>query len=135
MTQNLFRKFLCSIFFLVGGLMYAQTVTGTVSDASGPLPGVNVIVKGTTNGGQTDLDGKYTLNNVPSEAVIVFSYLGFKTQEVAVNGQSTINITLTEDASALDEIVIIGYGSTTAKDATGAVTSVKSGYFGKNTWF
>ena len=106
--------------------MYAQTVSGTVSDNTGPLPGVNVIVKGTTNGGQTDLDGKYTLNDVPSEAVIVFSYLGFKTQEVAVNGKSTINVTLTEDASALDEIVIIGYGSTTVRDATGSVASVTS---------
>lgn len=126
MTQKLLRKALFSFFFILGGVIYSQTVTGTVSDVTGPLPGVNVIVKGTTNGAQTDFDGKYTLNNVASDAVIVFSSLGFKTQEIAVNGQSTINVTLVEDAAALDEVVVIGYGSTTVKDATGAVTAVTS---------
>ena len=112
--------------FLCFGLVKAQTVSGTVSDANGPLPGASVLVKGTTNGTQTDFDGNYTLNNVDDAATLVFSYIGYKTQEIAVNGQSTIDVTLAEDAQALDEVVIIGYGQTTVKDATGAVSAVTS---------
>ena len=112
---------------LIGfNVVQAQTVSGTVYDTSGPLPGASVIVKGTTNGTQTDFDGNYTLDNVASDATLVFSYIGYATQEVAVNGRSTIDITLQEDATALDEVVIIGYGQTTIKDATGAVTAVSS---------
>jgi len=110
-------------------LAQAQTVSGTVSDSSGPLPGVNVLVKGTTNGTQTDFDGNYTLNNVDSGSVLVFSYIGFASQEVTYNGQSSVDVTLQEDATALDEVVIIGYGTTTVKDATGAVTAVTSEEF------
>ena len=125
MTQKLFKSFICAFFLLIGSTIQAQTVTGTVTEESTlPLPGVNVLVKGTTNGTQTDFDGKYTLNNVPSDATIVFSYVGFKTQEIAAGGQSTIDVTLIEDASTLDEVVIIGYGSTTVRDATGAVAAV-----------
>lgn len=112
--------------FICFGAAHAQTVSGTVSDANGPLPGASVLVKGTTNGTQTDFDGNYTLNGVDGDATIVFSYIGFKTMEVGVNGRSTINVTLEEDAQALDEVVIIGYGTTTVKDATGAVASVTS---------
>ncbi|GGD52994.1 SusC/RagA family TonB-linked outer membrane protein [Muriicola marianensis] len=108
------------------GLVKAQDVSGTVSDANGPLPGASVVVQGTTNGTQTDFDGNYSLSNVGSDAVLVFSYIGYKTQEIAVNGRSTINVVLEEDAQALDEVVIIGYGTTTVKDATGAVTAVTS---------
>lgn len=108
------------------GTIQAQTVSGTVSDASGPLPGASVLVKGTSNGTQTDFDGNYTLNDVPSDATLVFSYIGFASQEVGVNGQSTINVTLQEDAQALDEVVIIGYGQTTLRDATGSVAAVTS---------
>ncbi len=106
------------------GLVKAQDVSGTVSDATGPLPGASVVVQGTTNGTQTDFDGNYSISNVGSNAVLVVSYIGYKTQEISVNGRSTINIVLEEDAQALDEVVIIGYGSTTVKDATGAVTAV-----------
>ena len=102
----------------------AQTVSGTVSDANGPLPGASILVKGTTNGTQSDFDGNYTLNDVSNGSVMVFSYIGFSTQEITYNGQATINVTLQEDAQALDEVVIIGYGSTTVKDATGSVTAV-----------
>ncbi|WP_088339675.1 SusC/RagA family TonB-linked outer membrane protein [Robiginitalea sediminis] len=115
--------------FLCFGLVQAQDVSGTVSDANGPLPGASVVVKGTTTGTQTDFDGNYTLSGVPSDGVLVFSYIGYSTQEIAVNGQSTINVTLTEDATALDEVVIIGYGQTTVKDATGSVTAVTSDDF------
>lgn len=85
-----------------------------------------MLVKGTTNGTQTDFDGNFTLNNVEDTATLVFSYIGFKTVEIAVNGQTSINVTLEEDAQALDEVVIIGYGQTTVKDATGAVAAVTS---------
>ncbi len=108
------------------GLAKAQDVSGTVSDATGPLPGASVVVQGTTNGTQTDFDGNYSISDVGSNAVLVVSYIGYKTQEIAVNGRSTINVVLEEDAQALDEVVIIGYGSTTVKDATGAVTAVTS---------
>ncbi len=111
------------------GLVQAQDVSGNVSDANGPLPGASVLVKGTTNGTQSDFDGNYTLNNVASEATLVFSYIGYSTVEVPVNGQSTINIVLEEDAEALEEVVIIGYGTTTVKDATGAVTAVSADDF------
>jgi len=108
------------------GFIQAQSVSGTVIDNNGvPLPGANVIVKGTSNGAQTDFDGNYSLNNVGSEAILVFSYVGYDSQEIAVNGQSTINVTL-QEGNALDEIVVIGYGTTTVKDATGAVAAVRA---------
>lgn len=109
--------------FLSFGMVQAQEVTGTVSDSTGPLPGASVVEKGTTNGTQTDFDGNYTLT-VGGDAVLVVSYIGYKSQEVSVNGRSNINFTLEEDAEALEEVVIIGYGTTTVKDATGSVTAV-----------
>ena len=124
MKITLLKSLLLLGAFVCFGAVQAQTVSGTVSDASGPLPGASVVVKGTTNGTQTDFDGNYTLNDVASDATLVFSYIGYSTQEVAVNGQSTINVTLQEDATALDEVVIIGYGQTTVKDATGSVAAV-----------
>ncbi|MFS4416010.1 SusC/RagA family TonB-linked outer membrane protein [Maribacter sp. 2307ULW6-5] len=110
--------------FLCFGIAHSQDVSGTVSDANGPLPGANVVVKGTTNGTQTDFDGNYTLSDIGSDAVLIFSYIGFKNQEVAVNGQATVNVTLEEDAQALEEVVVVGYGSQAKKEITTAVTSV-----------
>ncbi|WNH09149.1 SusC/RagA family TonB-linked outer membrane protein [Thalassobellus suaedae] len=106
-------------------------ISGLVTDGGelgGPLPGVTVLVKGTTNGTSTDFDGNYTLNNVASNAVLVFSYIGYKTQEVPVNNQKSINITLETDVSQLDEIVIIdyGYGKVKKADMTGATASIGS---------
>jgi iron complex outermembrane receptor protein len=126
MKITLLKSFLLVGAFLCFGLAQAQEVSGTVSDATGPLPGASVVVKGTTTGTQTDFDGNYTLDGVDANAVLVFSYIGYATQEVPVNGRSTINVTLEEDAQALDEVVIIGYGQTTVKDATGSVTAVTS---------
>jgi TonB-dependent starch-binding outer membrane protein SusC len=103
-----------------------STVTGMVTDGDGtPLPGANVIVKGTTNGTQTDFDGNYTLN-VDDDAVLVFSYLGFTTQEIAVNGNSVVNATLQEDAAALDEVIVTGYSVETKRETTAAVSIVKA---------
>ncbi|MCG2462750.1 SusC/RagA family TonB-linked outer membrane protein [Flavobacteriaceae bacterium F89] len=122
-----FRKCLLLVGALLCiGLVKAQTVSGTVSDSNGPLPGASVLIKGTTNGAQTDFDGNYTLNNVGSDATLVVSYIGFKTQEIAVNGQTTINVTMEEDAEALSEVVVVGYGTTTKKDATGAVDAINA---------
>ncbi len=121
----MFGAFICFAF------TQAQEVSGTVSDATGPLPGASVVVKGTTTGAQTDFDGNYTLSEVPDDGTLVFSYIGYANQEIAVNGQTTIDVTLEEDAQALDEVVIIGYGTTTVKDATGAVSAVQSEDFNK----
>lgn len=128
MTKNLFQKIMCSVFFLIGGIIHAQSVSGTVSDANGPLPGANIIVKGTTNGVQTDFDGNYTIENLKNGDILVFSYVGFDSQEVSYKGQPTINVVLKE-GNALEEVVIIGYGTTTVKDATGAVTAVSADDF------
>lgn len=101
------------------------SVTGTVLDNLGaPLPGANIIEKGTTNGTQTDFDGNYSINVNDGSVVLVFSYIGFSTKEVAVNGQSSINVALDENAAALDEIVVVGYGTQKKSDLTGAVTSL-----------
>lgn len=126
MEIKLLKKLLFSFIFMFGSIAFAQTVSGVVTDAQGPLAGVNIIEKGTSNGVLTDFDGNYTLNTGSSDAVLVFSYLGYLTQEIAVAGQSTLNVVLVEDASILDEVVVIGYGTTTVRDATGSVASVKA---------
>lgn len=110
-------------------VMFAQqAVKGKVTEAAGgtALPGVGVIIKGTTIGTATDFDGNYTLEKVKPSDVLVFSYVGFNTQSITVGNNTTINVILTESAESLDEVVIIGYGTTTVKDATGSVTSIKS---------
>ena len=108
------------------GTLLQSTVSGTVTDETGaPLPGANVIVKGTTNGTQTDFDGNYTLN-VDGDAVLIFSYLGYQTQEIAVNGNSTINASMLEDAAALEEVVVTGYSTETKRETTAAVSIVKA---------
>ncbi|MFD1063001.1 SusC/RagA family TonB-linked outer membrane protein [Winogradskyella litorisediminis] len=123
------KTFLNAILFcllFVPATLFAQTqITGTVTDgsSSAPLPGVNVLIKGTTTGTNTDFDGKYTINANTGD-VLVFSYVGFVTKEITVEGSNTIDVVLAEDAAQLDEIVIIGYGSTTVKDATGSVDVV-----------
>ncbi|MRX62782.1 SusC/RagA family TonB-linked outer membrane protein [Maribacter luteus] len=125
MKISLLRSFLLIGAFLCFGWAQAQEVSGTVSDANGPLPGASVVEKGTTNGTQTDFDGNFTIN-VGENATLVISYVGFSTTEIAVNGKTNIAVTLTEDAQALEEVIIIGYGTTTVKDATGSVSSVTS---------
>ncbi|MFT4847646.1 MAG: TonB-linked SusC/RagA family outer membrane protein [Sediminicola sp.] len=100
---------------------------GTVTDSNGqPLTGANILEKGTTNGTQSDFDGKFSINLSSENAILVVSYLGFLTQEVAVNKLSTINIVLKEDSAKLDEVVVIGYGSSLKKDLTGSVSSISS---------
>ena len=101
------------------------TVSGTVSDPAGePLIGASVLVQGTTTGGQTDFDGNFTLQVNPN-ATLVISYVGYHTQEVPVNGQTTINVVLQENSVVLGEVVAIGYGAVKKSDATGSVAVIK----------
>lgn len=101
-----------------------KKITGTVLDATGmPVIGANVMVKGTTNGTITDMDGKFSLD-VEKGATLVVSYIGFSDQEIKIGNQTSLSVTLKEDAEALDELVVVGYGTQTKKDLTGAVASV-----------
>ncbi len=132
MKKFTFRGFLFAIAFLCFSMVNAQqTVSGTVTDESGPLPGATVAIKGTSTGTTTDFDGNYTLNNVPPDGILVFGFIGYVPQEIGVNGRSTINVNLATDASELEEVILIGYGTTTVKDATGSVASVSSKDFNK----
>ncbi|KAA6300253.1 MAG: TonB-dependent receptor SusC, partial [Candidatus Ordinivivax streblomastigis] len=105
---------------------YAQqqiAVSGVISDVDGPIIGASIVEKGTSNGTQTGMDGQYRLRVSPNVTLEV-SYLGYVTQRVAVNGRTTINITLAEDAKALDEVVVVGYGVQKKSDVTGAIGQV-----------
>ena len=103
-----------------------KTVKGVVTDNFGPVPGANVLVKGTTNGVITDIDGNFTLTNVPEGAVLQVSFIGYVTQEIKVAGQTTFNVKLSEDAKALEEVVVVGYGSQKKVNLTGAVGQIDS---------
>jgi len=106
---------------------YAQTktISGAVSDDEGmPLPGVNIIEKGTSNGVASDFDGKYTITVSNSNAILVFSFVGYQTQEVSVTNRNTLDVVLLPDLSALDEVVVIGYGTARKSDLTGSVVSL-----------
>lgn len=99
-------------------------VTGRVVDNQGAgLPGVNVVVKGTTNGAQTDANGNFTLN-VPENATLVFSFIGYTTQEIVLNGRTSVNVILLQEATTLNDVVVVGYGSQQKRDVTGAVGRV-----------
>ena len=104
-----------------------KTITGIIRDASGPVIGANVIVKGSTIGNITDLDGKFTLSSVPDNAVLQVSYIGYVTQEIRVGNQTNFNIMLLEDSEALEEVVVIGYGVIKKKDLTGSVGQMSAG--------
>ena len=99
------------------------TVTGTVNDNLGPVIGASVVVKGTVNGCITDLDGNFKLTNVPSKGILVVSFVGYQTQEIAVNNQTKLTINLKEDAQQLDEVVVVavGYGDVKRRDLTGSI--------------
>lgn len=102
-------------------------VSGLVVDNTGvPLPGVSITLKGTTNGTATDSEGKFELENVPDSGVLVVSFIGFKTQEISVNGQQTINVTLESDVASLDEVVVVGYGTEKKVNVIGSVTAIDS---------
>ncbi|MDR3262531.1 MAG: carboxypeptidase-like regulatory domain-containing protein, partial [Tannerella sp.] len=101
-----------------------RRVTGTVLDDTGePLTGVSISIKGTTSGVISDIDGKYAIQ-VQAGSILVFSYIGYATQEVSVGNRSTIDITLGEDTQVLDEVVVVGYGTSKRSEITGAIASV-----------
>ncbi|RDC64160.1 SusC/RagA family TonB-linked outer membrane protein [Adhaeribacter pallidiroseus] len=104
----------------------AVPISGRVTDAktSEALIAVSVLVKGTSSGAQTDVDGNFTVN-APANGSLVFSYIGYQDQEVAINNRTTINVQLTTDANQLNEVVVVGYGSQQKRDVTGSITSVK----------
>lgn len=104
--------------------LQAQTggqVTGKVIDAMGELPGVSVVIKGTSNGTITDLMGQFTLSGVKSTDVLIFSFIGYKTQEITVGNQKNISVTMEEDTQTLDEVVVVGYQEVRKGDLTGSV--------------
>ncbi len=124
--QRLFFVALLSV-LAVGAFAQSKTVSGTVLDKTGEsVIGASVVVKGTTNGTITDFDGKFTLTNVPESGTIEISFVGYKTVNVAVKGQSTIKVILEEDTETLEEVVVVGYGVQKKSDVTGALTQVSS---------
>lgn len=104
------------------------TISGTVIDQTlnDPLPGVSVFVKGSSNGTSSDFDGNFNITNVEIGSILVFSYIGFVTKEIVIENDNVLNISLLEDVSALDEVVVIGYGTATKKEITGAVSVIGS---------
>ena len=122
-----FNGILTLFFALIVHISFAQekTITGTVSDQSGVLPGVSIAVKGTGSGAETDFNGKYTIQTNAGD-VLVFRYLGYKEVEKTVGEALIINVTLKEDANVLDEIVVVGYGTTTKRSFTGTASVVST---------
>ena len=127
MSKRIFMSLLALL--LIGVQAFAQsTVSGKVTDQAGqPLVGVNVMVKGTQTGTMTDLDGNWTLNNLRPNAILVFSSIGFASQEIPVGSMNEINVTLSEDRNLLDQVVVVGYGTARKKDVSGAIASVNYG--------
>lgn len=122
-------KIFLLVFFFALSSSFAQNVTvkGTVYEsADSPLPGVSILVKGSSLGTATDFDGNFSLDDVPISSVLVFSYVGFQTYEVQIENDTPLTITLEEDAEALDEVILIGYGTQAKKEITGAVAVVGS---------
>ena len=126
--QSGLRKALLTLIALFVAIpLFAQNVdvTGTVLDEAGePLIGVTVMVQGTSNGTATDLDGNYSLKNVPSKGKLTFSYIGYADKTEEVKGRTTVNVRLSEDTQALDELVVVGYGMIKKSDLTGSVSTV-----------
>lgn len=118
--------FLTLVFFGVQSANAQSTISGTVSDAVGPLSGASVVVKGTTTGAVADFDGNYTIEVPDGSDILVFSYVGYSTQEIVIDSRTTINAVLQEDAQALSEVVVVGYGTQRKADLTGAVGSINA---------
>ncbi|MBI9040776.1 TonB-dependent receptor [Lutibacter sp.] len=122
-----FKGILTLILVLLVQVAFAQekTISGTVSDGSGPLPGVTVLIKGTAKGTQTDFDGKYQISTKKGD-VIVFSFIGMKTTSVTVGDSNLINVSMQEDANLLEEVIVVAYGTAKKSDYTGAATQINS---------
>lgn len=125
---NFKKSSLFAIFLLLSITMFSQkTISGTITAKGNlPLPGVNIIQKGTSNGAVSDFDGNYSLNIDDSSSTLVFSSIGFQTLEENIGQRSQISVTLSEDSEQLDEIVVVGYGTQKRSDVTGAISSIKA---------
>ncbi len=134
-TSKVLRRTLGLVLLLcmlpIGAYAQKITIKGTVSAADGPVIGATVKVKGAQGGTITDYDGNYTID-AQSNSTLVFSYVGYQTQEVKVAGKKTLNVTLHEDEALLNEVVVVGYGTMRKSDLTGAVTQVDSKAFEKS---
>ena len=107
-------------------LQQTKRITGTVVDQAGePVIGANVVIKGTTLGSITDMDGKFVIEDVPSNGVLVISYIGYKSEEIPIGNQTSFTIKLHEDSERLDDVVVVGYGVQKKVTVTGAVASLK----------
>lgn len=116
---SLFIAFMCTL-----NCMAQNVIKGSVNDGSGePLPGVSVAVKGTTSGTITDLDGKFSIN-ARNNDVLIFSYVGMNTQDIKVNNQRFISVTMKDDVASLDEVVVVGYGTQKRGSITAAISTV-----------
>ena len=112
---------------VIRSIQQQRQISGKVTDSGGnPLPGVTITIKGTTNGTISNADGTFEIQNIPENATLTFSFVGMKTQEIQVSGQSEINVSLIEQSIGIDEVVAIGYGSIKKSDLTGALSQVKS---------
>lgn len=131
MMRELYKKMsLVAVLLLVSASVAISqdlTISGTVTDTEGQaVPGVNVLVKGTAAGTVTDADGKYSIGNVNNDAVLVFSFIGYTSQEVAVAGRSVVDVTMVADITSLEEVVVVGYGEQKKSLVTGSISSVKA---------
>ena len=127
MKINTIKNILLVVSLLFTSTIYSQTkITGTVTDDNGlPLPGVNIVVKGTQKGTVSDFNGNYSIETSPS-GILEYSYVGYLTQDINIGGKTTINVTMQVSFDALDEVVVVGYGTQKRADVTGAVTSIST---------
>ena len=125
------KQLMLILSIMMSSFAYGQSrVSGTVTDQQNqPLPGVNVLVKGSTQGTTTDASGKYQVDVLSSDAILTFSFIGFTSQEKAVGNQTVVDVTLQEDIQNLQEVVVVGYGTVKKSDLTGSISSVKADAF------
>jgi len=128
------RLFIIALFLMTGSVVFGQQVkvSGTVTDATdgSVLPGVNIQIKGTFTGTATDLDGRYSITASAGD-ILVFTFIGYLQQEIAVSNMQVINVVMSQDVQKLDEVVVIGYGTVKKSDATGSVSAISSEDFNK----
>lgn len=126
MQKKTFKKLLCLIVCMWGNFFFAQTVKGKVTSGTANLSGVSVIVQGTKNATVTDFDGGFVLKNVEPKSILLFSYVGYRNISLPADTKSVMNVNMVNDLEKLNEVVVIGYGTSKRKDLTGAISSIKS---------
>ena len=125
MKKLILLLFFTSYIFLVQG-QQSQELTGIVTDNDGVgIPGVSIQVKGTQQGTITDLEGSYRIS-VPEDGILLFSFIGYETEEIIISGQTSLDVQLTETTFDMDEVVVVGYGTAAVKDITGTIAVVKA---------